>query len=387
MSDKLLRFHKKHIISLFILAIVMSVSPLNSEASGNLDLNSEAFILIDAETNEILYERNAKKRMYPASITKILTAVIAIETLDLQEKVTVSDKAVRAIGTRVYLLEDEEVTVEQLLHGLMVSSGNDAAIAIAEHIDGSVEKFAERMTRFAKYRIGVEQSNFENPHGLFEADHYTTAKDMALISSYAMKNETFRELVGTEYVDWVGEGWETRLYNHHPLLRQNEEIIGIKNGFVRKSGYTLSTAAYVDDTELIAVTLNAPSRNMAQQDTLELLEYGFEHYETQWVSFEEEDPLIDYVLPEKVPVTTKIGEKVNAEISTDGMIQFFGKDDRLISKLVLDEREPIELPRFRTNIDLQAKVSTFEHHHHYKDPHWLEWLLITGFYLLNNVND
>ncbi|WP_179298786.1 D-alanyl-D-alanine carboxypeptidase family protein [Evansella halocellulosilytica] len=362
-------------LSIFFALMFMNI-PVFADSDVNLNYDSDAVVLMDAQTNEILYEKNSTKQMYPASITKILTAIIAIETVDLQETVKVSEEAIRAIGTRVYLLEDEEITVEQLLYGLMVSSGNDAAIAIAEHIDGSVEEFSERMNRFAKLRVGVQDSSFTNPHGLFEEDHYTTANDMALISSYAMKNETFRDLVSTEYFDWLAEGWETRLYNHHPLLRQNDEVIGIKNGYVSKAGYTLSTAAKNDETELITVTLNASSRYTAQEDTLELLEFGFEHFETQKISLENEEPIVDYVMPNKVPVTTKKDEELSYDIAENGVMTVLGEEDRVVSKIKFDEREKLELPWFRTDIHVDHPLANMNQN----DQPWYKWLLVTGFY-------
>ncbi|MFA9560277.1 D-alanyl-D-alanine carboxypeptidase family protein [Evansella sp. AB-rgal1] len=366
------------IFTILTLSISLIIIPITSNAQGNPNLNSEAAILMDRTTGELIYEKNADNKMYPASLTKIVTAIIAIETQDLSEIVTVSNKAIRAIGTRVYLLEDEQVTLEQLLHGLMVSSGNDAAIAIAEHIDGSVEEFSKRMNQFIKNRIGVKNSNFSNPHGLYGEDNYTTAKDMALISAYAMGNETFRQLVSTEFVDWIGEGWETRIYNHHPLLRAHEEIIGIKNGFISQSGYTLATAAVVDNTELIVVTLNSTSRNTASRDTLALFQFGFENYETQWISFNEEPLLTNFIFPHDLPYTTYKEEVLHYTISEDGYVTIEG-DNRIIDIVELEKREPLHLPNF----SFDKIVETLELQKNQEvnsSPSWKEWLLITGFY-------
>ncbi|MDQ0255189.1 D-alanyl-D-alanine carboxypeptidase/D-alanyl-D-alanine carboxypeptidase (penicillin-binding protein 5/6) [Evansella vedderi] len=379
-----LRLYRKIKNITFTLVLLMGLlipfESISADHTPPPSLVSESAILIDSNSGEVLYEKNAHQPMYPASITKILTAIIAIETQDLDDVVTVSGNAIRAIGTRVYLLEDEQITIGQLLHGLMVSSGNDAAIAIAEHIDGSVEAFAERMNRFAQFRMGVsDQTNFTNPHGLYEDEHIVTAADMAKISSYAMKNETFRELVGTHYYDWVGEGWETRLFNHHPLLRSEENIIGIKNGFVRLSGYTLSTAAKVDDTELIAVTLQAPSRNYAQRDTLALLRYGFDNFETQWISFEKEPLLVQFVFPDPIAVTTKKGEEINYSISNSGYVTITGEENRKIDGFQLKHRELLQLPRFSLNPVLSATVPIEEQ----ENNHWTDWLVISGFYFFN----
>ncbi|MBU9711404.1 D-alanyl-D-alanine carboxypeptidase family protein [Evansella tamaricis] len=367
--------------SLLILFLLIFVNYKVSETFANEsapDIISESYILIDSNTGKVLLQENAHQLMYPASITKIITAIIVIETRDLDEVVEVSWDAVRAIGTRVYLLEGEKITLRQLLHGLMVSSGNDAAIAIAEHIDGSVEAFAERMNDFVETRIGVQRSNFKNPHGLFEEEHMTTASDMAKISAYAMKNDFFRELVSTEYYDWVGEGWETRIYNHHPLTRHYEDIIGIKNGFVQRSGTTLSTAAKRGETELITVTLKAPSRYFAQEDTLALLEYGFQNYETQWVTFEKEPLRYDFVYPEKIPVTTEIGESVNYTISSNGIVTISSDAGKILKEFQLQERKPVLSPVLLDKSILDQGQNDSDN----KKFSWLDWLFVTGIPLV-----
>ncbi|WP_235848947.1 MULTISPECIES: D-alanyl-D-alanine carboxypeptidase family protein [Bacillaceae] len=364
-------------IRLIMLSILILFTMYHEPISANElppapNLVSEAAILIDSNTGKVLYQKNAHQEMYPASITKIITAIIAIETQNLDDMVIASWDAVRAIGTRVYLLEDEEVQLRQLLHGLMVSSGNDAAIAIAEHIDGSVEAFAERMNDFVQNKVGVTASNFSNPHGLFEEEHVTTASDMAKISAYAMKNETFRELVSTEYYDWVGEGWETRLYNHHPLTRGNDEIIGIKNGFVSMSGTTLVTAAKIDDTELISVTLKAPSRNAAATDTMNLMDYGFANYETEWISFEGEVELTHYVYPDVIPVTKRAGERLNYTITESGIVFIHG-EERLLDEVLLPKRPLVSTNFLINNSQMHMKVN--------EDKRlWSNWLIKTGLH-------
>nr|WP_279401875.1 D-alanyl-D-alanine carboxypeptidase [Piscibacillus salipiscarius] len=237
-------------------------------------------MLVDANSGEVLYSQSAEKSMYPASITKIVTAIIAIEQGNLGDTVTVSENARNVIGTRVYLEPGEQVKMEKLVKGLLLNSGNDAGVAIAEHMDGSVEDFSDRMNRFVKEEIGVTNSNFENPHGLYDPKHVTTASDMAKITQYAMQNETFREIVGTKQMEWDGEGWDTTLYNHHRLVRQRDDVTGVKNGFVSQSGFTLVSSASQEHLDLIVVTLNSTTADAAYQDTNELLDYGFENFKT-----------------------------------------------------------------------------------------------------------
>ena len=251
-----------------------------SAEDNNLSLSSESVTLIDAKTGTVLYEKSAEKRMYPASITKIVTAIIAIKEGNLSDIVKVSENAANVHGTSVYLLEDEEIELKRLIQGLLINSGNDAGVAIAEHLGGSEQRFTEHMNNYLKNIIGVNDTNFTNPHGLFDEMHYTTAKDMAKITQYALANETFKEIVGTEELEWDGEGWETTLYNHHQLLRDLEEVTGVKNGYVPQSGFTLVTSAKKEDLELIAVTLNATSSQNSYNDTTALLEYGFNNFST-----------------------------------------------------------------------------------------------------------
>jgi D-alanyl-D-alanine carboxypeptidase (penicillin-binding protein 5/6) len=246
----------------------------------DLTIASESAILIDAKTGYVIYEKNSQKQMYPASITKLVTAIVALESADPKELVVVSEKARNVEGTRVYLEPGETVTLHKLLQGLLINSGNDAGVAIAEHIDGSVAQFAHRMNVFVREKVGVQDSTFVNPHGLFDENHYTTAYDMAEITRYALKNKFFTEIIGTETLPWDGESWDTTLINHHKLLSEipYEGVIGGKNGYVDKSGHTLVTVAERGDTSLIAVTLNASGRVQSYKDTIALFDFGFEHY-------------------------------------------------------------------------------------------------------------
>ncbi|WP_347549894.1 D-alanyl-D-alanine carboxypeptidase family protein [Pseudalkalibacillus hwajinpoensis] len=257
--------------------IAAALSPILVSAEGP-DIQSESAVLMDGKTGQILYDKNGNQEMYPASITKIVTALMAVESGKLNESATVSQNARDVDGTRVYLEEGETVVLEKLVKGMMVNSGNDAAIAIAEHLSGSVQAFAEDMNTFVKEEIGVENSHFTNPHGLFNENHVVTAEDMAKITQYAMKNNQFRSLAGIEQMDWSRENWDTTLINHHRLLLDYDYVTGGKNGYVSQSGFTLVTTAEKDNRELIAVTIKANDDQIAYQDTLTLLNYGFDSF-------------------------------------------------------------------------------------------------------------
>lgn len=228
---------------LMITSLLFWSSPIYAHTEEELELYSESAILMDANSGVILYEKQKDKEMYPASITKIVSGLLAIKEGNLEDIVTVSQNAREAEGTRVYLEEGEEVTLEKLIQGLLINSGNDAGIAIAEHLDGSEEAFAERMTEFVQEKVGVTDSTFKNPHGLPDPEHVTTAHDMARITAYAMENQTFRKIVGTKELKWVGESWDTTLRNHHQLVLQRDDVTGVKNGYTDDAGFTLSTTA------------------------------------------------------------------------------------------------------------------------------------------------
>ncbi|SFS62468.1 D-alanyl-D-alanine carboxypeptidase family protein [Paenibacillus sp. BC26] len=244
------------------------------------NLASESAILMDAQTGTVLFQKNAEKQQFPASITKIVTGIVALEYESvLSNLVTVSREARREEGTRIYLAEGEQVSLEKLLYGMLMNSGNDAATAIAEYIDGSKAQFAERMNAFVKEKAGAEHTNFVNPSGLPDEAQVTTAIDMARISRYAMQNEVFRKIVATKRMPWVGKEWTSSLINHNQMLKDYEGTTGIKNGYTEAAGFTLVTSAKRDGMELIGVILKSPSKTAVYKEMTNLLDYGFEHYE------------------------------------------------------------------------------------------------------------
>lgn len=241
-------------------------------------VESEAAILIEQRTGEALFVKNGDERLYPASITKIATAILAIEHTSPDDIVTVSKTARGEEGTRVYLAEGEQVTMEKLLYGMMLNSGNDAATAIAEHIDGTKEKFAERMNEFMSRDIGADDTHFVNPSGLPDPDHYTTASDMAKLARYAMNNDTFRRIVATRAMPWAGLEWTSALQNHNRLLTDYPGATGIKNGYTIAAGNTLVGSAERDGMSLIGVVLKAGSKEKAYADMKAMLDYGFANF-------------------------------------------------------------------------------------------------------------
>jgi serine-type D-Ala-D-Ala carboxypeptidase (penicillin-binding protein 5/6) len=267
-------------VSLIIIMFLIFSCQLNTSAAENqeVEIKSEAAVLLDAETGAVLFAKNSAKKLYPASLTKIATAIYAIENGNLDDIVMVSANAVKEEGTRVYLEEGEQVPLKKLIQGMLINSGNDAAVAIAEHLDGNVETFAEKLNRYLVDRIGVKNTHFTNPNGLFNKEHYTTAMDLALITNYAKKNTVFSEIFGTKELSWEGKSWETTLLTHHRLLKGEFPIDGItggKTGYVNESKHTLATTAERDALKLTAIVLKAKKNKDVYNDTEKLIAYGF----------------------------------------------------------------------------------------------------------------
>lgn len=289
----------------------------------------QSAILIDATTGTVLFQKNSEVPMYPASITKIATGIFAIETGKLDDIVTVSKNARYVDGTRVYLAEGEQVPMKKLIYGLLMHSGNDAAIAIAEHMAGSTEVFANEMMKYLKERVQLEKTNFTNPHGLHETNHYTTATDMAKIAQYAMRNPLFREIVATKRLPWDGKEWKSELVNHNKMLVNYEGATGIKNGFTDQARHTLVVSAKRENSEFIAVTMSAPSSGWAYRDVTKMLDFAFANYETVQAaksgerftaSTEGQKPLeVEYFFTDKpLFVTVRKGASIERSISSSG---------------------------------------------------------------------
>lgn len=230
--------------------------------------------IVMEQSGYVLSAGNAHTRMGMASTTKIMTALLAIERLDPETVVTVPKEAVGIEGSSIYLTEGEQITVSDLLYGLMLESGNDAATALAIAAGGTVEDFVRLMNERAA-ELGLEDTHFSNPHGLSADDHYTTAYDLARLTCAALENETFATIVSCK-TKTISDG-RRYLSNHNRLLRSYEGCIGVKTGYTLATGRTLVTAAERDGLTLVAVTLNDRSD---WADHTRLLDYGFAHYES-----------------------------------------------------------------------------------------------------------
>ncbi|MBS3947887.1 MAG: D-alanyl-D-alanine carboxypeptidase [Dethiobacter sp.] len=273
-------------LSLFAL-ILLSATPakvMEKPAENEIELTARAAVLMDRETNRVLWEKDAHQKLPPASTTKIMTAILTLQLGDEEDPVKVSEQASKTEGSSIWLEAGEEKTVGELLYGLMLCSGNDAAVALAEHIAGSVEKFALLMNNKAK-EIGADNTNFKNPHGLPDDEHYTTAYDLALISAYALRNTRFREIIRTlkHTISWPDRDWDRIMLNQNRLLELYPGGDGVKTGWTKKAGRCLVGSATREGWQLVTVVLDAPQM---WEDTMHLLDYGFSRYKLEKILYQ-----------------------------------------------------------------------------------------------------
>ena len=279
---------------IFLLFCLMIIGIQSLAFADELNLNSEAAILVEVSTGRILYEKNSTKQMYPASTTKVLTAILVIENCELDEIVTVRESSLSNIPSGYVtcnLQVGEQLSVKDLLYALMIPSANDAAYVLAEYVAGSVEEFSVMMNDKAR-QLGCKTTHFVNPNGIHEDSHYSSAYDLYLIADYAMKNEFFRSLVATtEYTLPATEKYPNEdrvLETTNELLNENsrkyfyKNAIGIKTGYTSKAGNCLIGGASRDGLEFIAVVLNGGTTNEGLNsryvDSKKLFEYAYDNF-------------------------------------------------------------------------------------------------------------
>lgn len=325
--------YKKFFICLFVFLMLTCMSN-NAYA---ISTQCNAAIIFDLETQTVIYEKNADAKMYPASTTKIMTAIIALELGKLDDKITVDDETPYEIyGSHIALEPGEILTLKDLLYALLLPSANDAAAVIAKHYSGSIDKFVELMNKKAS-ELGCTGTHFVNPHGLHNANHYTTARDLGKIATYAMQNETFREIVKTPRYEIPQTNKKEVRYiitTNNLLLntstsylcidgkyttREYEGVIGIKNGYTPEAGNCLVAGAKRNDVTLITVVLKGTGTQL-YTDIHNLLNYGFDNYEYKKLIDGNEyvDELKIAGIKKPVPVVTKDAIKIfQAKDNTD----------------------------------------------------------------------
>jgi len=290
----------KKLLVLFLIILCFNL-PFSVSALGN---SAKAAILINADTGEVIFEKNADERLPMASTTKVMTALLLCENANLQEEITVTDQMVRVEGSSMGLLGGDRVTFHDLLYGMMLASGNDAANVTAYSLGGTVDAFVKKMNEKAA-SLGMKNTNFATPSGLDDTEHYSTARDMAILTRSALENKDFAEAVATEkaVLCFGNPPYRRTLTNHNKLLGNFEGAIGVKTGFTKKSGRCLISAAERDGKRVIAVTL-CDSNDW--QNHKEMLEYGLSAIKLTQIKPQTEEITIPVVNGQKDTITVKI---------------------------------------------------------------------------------
>lgn len=300
-------------------------------------LHALSALLLDASNNRVLYENNGYKEMAMASTTKIMTCIVTLENAKLDEVVTVSSYAARMPDVQLNINTGEQYYLKDLLYSLMLESHNDVAVAIAEHVGGSIEGFATMMNDKAR-EIGCEHTNFVTPNGLDAEGHYTTAKDLAVIASYAIKNDKFIEITNTSshVFKEIKKGRGYSVSNKNRFLYMMEGAIGVKTGFTGAAGYCFVGAIKRQDKTLVSVVLGCgwpPNKSLKWSDTKELMNYGVTNYKERQIF---EEVKLD-------PIFVKDGQQKYAALKVEGDITLLMRDDEVV-KVEYDLPKMLQAP-------------------------------------------
>jgi D-alanyl-D-alanine carboxypeptidase (penicillin-binding protein 5/6) len=309
----------------------------------DFQLHAHAAILMDGDNGRVLWEMNGQEQRAMASTTKIMTSIITLEYGNLEDEVTISKKAASAPEVKLHIREGEKYTLGDLLYALMLESSNDVAVAIAEHVGGSVEEFGVMMTEKAK-DIGAHNTSYKTPNGLDAEGHYSTAYDLALIARYALNNEDFVNIINTrqkEFYELTNNRYHM-VHNKNAFLDMMDGAIGVKTGFTSQAGYCFVGAVKKDGKFFIAVVLASgwpPNRLWKFQDTEKIIKYALDHYEYQQIVEEEESRIFE-------PIYVIDGQIEFVEVEMLGTIGLLMNGDEKI-------RKEIDIP-----ITLQAPVQS-----------------------------
>jgi D-alanyl-D-alanine carboxypeptidase (penicillin-binding protein 5/6) len=303
----------------------------------DLRLNALSALLLDASNNRVLYEENGYDEMPMASTTKIMTCIVTLEHSKPDEIVTVSDYAAKMPDVQLNIKANEQFYIKDLLYSLMLESHNDVAVAIAEHVGGSVEGFATMMNDKAR-SLGCKNTNFVTPNGLDAEGHYTTAHDLAVIASYAIKNDKFIEITNTSTYQFkeISKGKGFSVSNKNRFLYMMDGAIGVKTGFTGDAGYCFVGAVKRLDRTLISVVLACgwpPSKNLKWSDTKKLMNYGIENFKLRQI----------YDDKQLEPLFVKDGQKKNEVLSMNGDISLLMSDNEIVD-IEYDMPKVLEAP-------------------------------------------
>lgn len=277
---------KGYLLKAVLVTVIVTLLPLPASAESSPlppcpEISAESAVVIEVNSGRILYDKQANMRSYPASTTKIMTGLLAVERMNPDSKIRIPPEAVGIEGSSIYLAPDELISMRDLVYGLMLRSGNDAAVAISKAVAGGVDNFVLLMNRRA-FLLGAVNTNFMNPNGLFHKNHYTTCYDMALIAREAMMNEEFRQVASAK--NWTadrGAGKHNQFYNKNKVVFEYEGGNGVKIGYTSASGRTLVASSKRDEMELICVVMRAPDWF---NDSYKLMDYVHQNYEIRKIA-------------------------------------------------------------------------------------------------------
>lgn len=242
-------------------------------------INSRYAVVIDKNNKTVIYGKNENTKTKMASTTKIMTCLVVLENANLRDVVETSAKAARTGGSKLKFKKDDKISVNDLLYGLMLRSGNDAAVALAEHVGGNIDGFATLMNKKA-VELGLKNTHFETPHGLDSDNHYTTPYELALLTAYALENNIFKTIVGTKSCSININGIPRTIFNTNELLGNLNGVYGVKTGFTNGAGRCLVTAIKRENLDAICVVLGADTKKDRTADSVKLIEYTFKNYES-----------------------------------------------------------------------------------------------------------
>ena len=387
---KIRKLYKIFIIAIFIVIILSNSFAVYAE---ELSIDAKSALIVEVNTGKVIYEKDMETQNYPASVTKILTAIIVIENCDLDDVATVSQSAISQIPSGYViapLYVGEEIKIRDLLYALMLRSANDAAYVLAEHVAGSVEEFADMMNKKAK-ELGCKNSNFVNPNGTHDSNQYTTAYDMYLISNYAMKNKTFAEIVSTyeytlpatnkyPYNNRIMEN--TNSFINPDSKYYNKNVKGIKTGTTTQAGNCLITSSSENGLEFITVILGAETEDSRFAETSKMIEYAYDNY--TYTELHKKGNIIKNIDVEKATEKTK---NLNLVISDDITVlnNIKIKIDEIKPEIVLKENitAPIkqgeELGTVKYNVDgLEYTAKLLAEHNVELKTYYIEILIGVG---------
>ena len=258
--------------------IKQEIIETSSNATDIPNINSRAAIVIDRNSKAILYGKSETEQRKMASTTKIMTAIVVLENANLSDIVTISKKAANTGGSVLGIKTGDKISVCDLLYGLLLVSGNDTAVALAEHVGGSVEGFADMMNKKAA-ELGLTNTHYVTPHGLDDDNHYTTAYELAILTDYALNNKTFYNYVATKSYTININGYPKTLRNTNELLGNLDGVYGVKTGFTNGANRCLVTSCKRGNLDIICIVLGADSKKFRTQDSIKLIEYCFSNYE------------------------------------------------------------------------------------------------------------